>query len=144
MNVGAAGTATGGLIFPIIAQQLMPRVGFAWTVRAMGAVVIVNAGVILVVSRARLVGRRTGPLFEWSAFRERPYTLFCAAMFLNWWAPYFAFFYVSTDCFGFGADSGTTFCDDSLTRGFWGHRSACLQRRDSGLTRLCLSRFSCS
>ncbi|KAK4447837.1 major facilitator superfamily domain-containing protein [Podospora aff. communis PSN243] len=94
MGIGAAGTATGGLIFPVIAQRLMGRIGFAWTVRVMGCVVVVNAGVIMACSRARLVGRR-GPLFEWRAFRERPYTLFCVGMFLNWWALYFAFFYIS-------------------------------------------------
>ncbi|KAK0649262.1 major facilitator superfamily domain-containing protein [Cercophora newfieldiana] len=95
LGVGAAGTATGGLIFPIIAQQLMPRVGFGWTVRVMGVVVVVNSVVLLLLSRARLEGRRTGPLFEWGAFRERSYTLFCVGMFLNWWALYFAFFYIS-------------------------------------------------
>jgi MFS family permease len=99
MSIGAAGTATGGLLFPIIAQRLMPKVGFAWTVRVMGAVVVVNAVVILCLCRARLTRDEDGgeerPLFEWRAFRERAYTFFCVGMFLNWWALYFAFFYVS-------------------------------------------------
>ncbi|KAK0611376.1 major facilitator superfamily domain-containing protein, partial [Immersiella caudata] len=95
MGIGAAGTATGGLIFPVIAQRLMESVGFAWTVRVMGCVVVGNAVVILACSRARLAGRRRGDLFAWRAFGERSYTLFCVGMFLNWWALYFAFFYIS-------------------------------------------------
>ncbi|KAK3371065.1 major facilitator superfamily domain-containing protein [Lasiosphaeria ovina] len=95
MAIAAAGTATGGLVFPIIAQQLQPRIGFAWTVRVMGFVVVFNSVLILLLARARLPPRKAGPLLEWRAFKERGYTLFCVGMFLVWWALYFAFFYVS-------------------------------------------------
>lgn len=94
MAIAASGTATGGLIFPVIAQQLMPRVGFGWTVRTMGFVVLFNAVIITLLARARLVARKAGPILEWHAFEERACALFCMGMFFNWWALYFAFFYV--------------------------------------------------
>ena len=96
MAVTASGGATGGIIFPLIAQQLLPRVGFGWTVRTMAFVILFNAAVILSIARVRLTPRRTGPLIEWSAFKELPYTLFCIGMFFNMWAVYFAYFYVGS------------------------------------------------
>lgn len=95
MAFTASGAATGGIIFPLIAQQLLPKVGFGWTVRVMGFVILFNAVISLALARVRLAPRKTGPLFEWSAFREPSYTLFCVGMFFNLWAVYFAYFYVS-------------------------------------------------
>jgi MFS family permease len=96
MAATASGGATGGIIFPLIAQQLLPRVGFGWTVRTMAFVILFNTIVILSIARVRLPPRKTGPLVEWSAFREPSYTLFCIGMFFNLWAVYFAYFYVSS------------------------------------------------
>lgn len=44
--------------------------------------------------RLRLPPRKSGPLVEWSAFKEAPYSFFVAAMFFVYWSLYFAFFYV--------------------------------------------------
>jgi Major Facilitator Superfamily len=96
MACAASGGATGGIIFPVIAQQLLAEIGFAWTVRIMAFVICFNSAVVLSIAHVRLPPRRTGPLVEWSAFKELPYTLFCVGMFLNMWAVYFAYFYVSS------------------------------------------------
>jgi hypothetical protein len=95
MAFTASGGATGGIIFPLIFQQLEPRLGFGWAVRIMGFVVLFNAVAAAMLARVRLPPRKTGPLVEWSAFKELPYTLFCVGMFFNLWAVYFAYFYVS-------------------------------------------------
>lgn len=96
MACAASGGATGGIIFPVIAQQLLPKIGFAWTVRVMAFVICFNSVVVLSIAHVRLPPRRTGPLVEWSAFKDLPYTLFCVGMFLNLWAVYFAYFYVNS------------------------------------------------
>lgn len=96
MAFTASGGATGGIIFPLIARQLLEPLGFGWTVRIMGFVVLFNSVIIALIARVRLPPRMTGPIFEWAAFREASYSLFCAGMFFNLWAVYFAYFYVST------------------------------------------------
>lgn len=111
MACAASGGATGGIIFPVIAQQLLPKVGFAWTVRVMASVICFNSVVVLSIAHVRLSPRRTGPLVEWSAFKDLPYTLFCVGMFLNLWAVYFAYFYIST----FGKDIIHVSSSTSLT-----------------------------
>lgn len=96
MACAASGGATGGIVFPVIAQQLLPKIGFAWTVRVMAFVISFNSVIVLCIAHVRLPPRKSGPLVEWSAFKELPYTLFCVGMFLNLWAVYFAYFYVSS------------------------------------------------
>jgi hypothetical protein len=46
--------------------------------------------------RTRLPPRKTGPVVDWSSFREAPFSLYCAANFFNFWGLYFAFFYVGS------------------------------------------------
>lgn len=100
IGVMATGGATGGIIFPVIAQQLLPRVGFGWTVRVMGFVILFDAIVFLAIARPRLPPRKTGPLVEWSAFKEPAFSFFCGGMFFTFWALFFAYFYISS----FGRD----------------------------------------
>ncbi|KAI6784692.1 major facilitator superfamily domain-containing protein [Emericellopsis cladophorae] len=103
MAIAASGTSTGGVVFPLIAQQLMPRIGYGWTVRVMGFIVLFNAAVMLALVKPRFLSLERkndskvtfAGFFEWSAFREPPYTLFCTGMFAVWLALYFAFYYVS-------------------------------------------------
>lgn len=89
------GSSTGGLVFPIMVQQLLPQVGFTWTVRCMGFIVLFCFIICLSLARTRLPKRTKGPLVEPSAFRELSYSLFVVGVFLSLWAVYFSYFYVS-------------------------------------------------
>lgn len=93
--LAASGSATGGVVFPLISQQLLPRIGFGWTVRIMGFVILANVAIILSIGRTRIPGRESGPWLELGAFKEAPYTLFICGMFCIFLALYFAFSYVS-------------------------------------------------
>jgi peptide chain release factor 1 len=96
ISAAACGAATGGMVFPLIAQQLLPKVGFRWTVRVMGLVVTVASGMILLLARTRLKARKAGPLVEWAAFKEPAYVLFAVAMFFTLWPTWISYNYVST------------------------------------------------
>ncbi|KAJ4014595.1 hypothetical protein NW752_007365 [Fusarium irregulare] len=95
ISAAACGAATGGMVFPLIAQQLLPKVGFRWTVRVMGLVVTVASGIILLLARTRLRARKAGPLVEWAAFKEPAYVLFAVAMFFTLWPTWISYNYVS-------------------------------------------------
>ena len=96
IGIGASGSATGGLIFPVIVQQLLPKLYFPWTVRVIGFVMLAIHAVTIAFTKTRLPPRRSGALVEWTAFRELPYTLFAIGMFLNFWGLYFAFYYIGS------------------------------------------------
>ncbi|EFR04948.1 hypothetical protein MGYG_07949 [Nannizzia gypsea CBS 118893] len=111
MAITSGGGATGGIVFPLVAQQLLPKVGFAWTVRVMGFIMLGNASVVVCLMRGRLAPRKSGPIVEWSAFRELPYLLFCIGSFLILWAVYFAYSYISTfshDVIGISSSTSLT------------------------------------
>jgi len=95
LSLVASGAATGGLIFPAIAQSLLNKIGFGWSIRSMGFVMLFNSIVILSIARPRLPPRKTGPFIEWAAFKELPYVLFAMGTFFMLWGVYFAYFYVS-------------------------------------------------
>jgi MFS family permease len=91
----SCGNATGGVIFPLLAQQLIPRIGFPWAVRVMGFVMMINMAVVLPIAKKRLPPRKSGPLVEWSAFKDIPWVLFVVSTFLMYLVLFFAMTYVS-------------------------------------------------
>jgi MFS family permease len=96
ISISACGAATGGLVFPAIAQTLLHRIGFAWTIRVMGFVLLFNAVVVMACVRQRLPPRKLGPLIEFKAFTEPSYTFFAMGTFFCFWGVYYAYYYVSS------------------------------------------------
>lgn len=81
LAIAACGSATGGLIFPSMMRELLPRVGFATAMQAVGAVQAVTLGIGCVFLRQRIKPRRNGGLVDWSAWREGEYVFYAAASF---------------------------------------------------------------
>ena len=92
--ISASGSATGGIIFPVIVRQLLPSIGFGWTVRVLGFVILALDLVTFAFLRTRLPPRRSGAIVEWAALKEVTFTLYIIGMFFNFWGLYFAFYYV--------------------------------------------------
>ena len=90
----SSGTATGGVVFPIIARQLLGRVGIGWTIRTMGFVFLANAAIALALIRPRPMGRKKGSLIEFRSFLDPWYSLFSLGMLLVVLGLYFVYYYV--------------------------------------------------
>lgn len=104
------GSGTGGMLLPGLVKALMPTIGFGWTVRVLGFVMLATSIPATLLLQTRLPPRRAGPLVEWVAFKEPTYVLFCLGMFLNFWGLYFAFYYVGA----FGrSELGLTYSDST-------------------------------
>lgn len=95
VGTAASGTATGGVVFPLIAQHLLPVIGFPWTVRVMGFIMLGTMMLPLFFMRSRLPPRQTGPLVDFAAFKELPYFLFAIGNSLCFLGLYFPIYYVS-------------------------------------------------
>ncbi|OBR12152.1 Major facilitator superfamily transporter [Colletotrichum higginsianum IMI 349063] len=96
LAVSTTGTGVGSLIFPSTLQYLVPQVGFPWAVRCSAFVALAVATIANMLLRPRLPPRKSGPLVEWTAFREGPYILFTLGVFFYFMALYFGFFYINT------------------------------------------------
>jgi MFS family permease len=92
----ALGSCTGGVVFPIVVQQCLPKLGFPWTIRIIGFIMLVLNIITIALYRTRLPPRKTGPIVDWDSFKEAPFTLYCAGMFFSFWGLYFAFFYIGS------------------------------------------------
>lgn len=98
VGLAASGAATGGLIYPVLINQLLynHQIGFAWTIRAAGLLMLITHIFGLVFFRPRLPPRTTGPLIELGAFTEPPFVFFTLCYFFTFWGLYFAWFYLGT------------------------------------------------
>lgn len=81
IGIAAAGSATGGMVFPALVEQLLPKIGFPWTMRMLAFIQLTCLGVCNVLMRTRLPPRKTGALVDWKSFREVTYSLFAVGMF---------------------------------------------------------------
>lgn len=82
IGFAACGSVTGGVLYPVMVRQLLPSVGFGWTMRAIGLIEAVTLGIAIFCLRTRLPPRRSGPLLEWVAFKELEYTFYALGCFL--------------------------------------------------------------
>ncbi|TDZ17984.1 Aspyridones efflux protein apdF [Colletotrichum orbiculare MAFF 240422] len=94
-GVTAAGATVGGLAFPGMVRQLLPRVGLGWTMRTIALIQLVTLAVAGLLIRTRVPPRRAAPLVEWAAFRESEYSFYAAGAFMCFWGIYFAFHYLA-------------------------------------------------
>ncbi|QDS71245.1 hypothetical protein FKW77_000182 [Venturia effusa] len=94
LSIVACGGATGGIIFPAIAQSLLYRIGFPWTIRIMAFVMLAIAIAVFPFSQPRPQTRVAQPWMDKTAFREPSYVLFCIGIFFSFWGLFFAYYYV--------------------------------------------------
>lgn len=90
------GNSMGGAIYPVIARQLLPQIGFGWTARVLGFINLACLLVALAFLKPRLPPRKSGPFLDTSAFKDPIFMAFVFAIFFALWANYYTFYYVST------------------------------------------------
>ena len=95
VGLATTGNSVGGVVYPIVVRQLLPMVGFAWTVRVLGFINMTFFALALAFMRPRLPPRRSGPVIDWTAFREPVYVTYVAGLFFLVWTVYYTFSYVS-------------------------------------------------
>ncbi|KAK3680334.1 hypothetical protein LTR37_021321 [Vermiconidia calcicola] len=90
------GNSFGGAIYPVMVRQLLPQIGFPWTVRVIGFVNLACLGMGLAFMRPRLPPRKAGPLVEWQAFTEIPYLSVIAGLSLVFGGLFFSYYYIAS------------------------------------------------
>ncbi|EXJ84172.1 hypothetical protein A1O3_04839 [Capronia epimyces CBS 606.96] len=82
MGIGIAGSSLGGVVFPIALNQLLrkPNLGFGWSVRIVGFIVLALLAPSCLFIKARLPPRNTS-FFLPRAFKELRYTSLVGSSF---------------------------------------------------------------
>lgn len=93
------GNSFGGGVYPVVVRQLLPKIGFPWTVRILGFLNMAFLLATIAFMRPRLPPRKAGPLIEWQAFREFPYVALVIGFSFVFGALFFSYYFVSIACF---------------------------------------------
>jgi len=105
LGIVAAGGSVGGMIIPIIVQNLIPRIGFPWTMRTLALMLLFTTGIMNVCLRRRLAPVKTsGGIFNWRAFKYKPFTLYTLAVFVCFFGLYTLLTYIDVSAANAGID----------------------------------------
>ena len=96
LSLAACGAPFGGIMFPLMARQLTPKIGYPWTIRIFGFTMLFNSALILLLGKPRKFKKDKRPLFDLAAFREPVFLTFSIGIFFTLWGLYIAYFYTQT------------------------------------------------
>ncbi|KAF8875255.1 MFS general substrate transporter [Mucidula mucida] len=91
----AVGSSIGGTIIPIAARNLIPKVGFPWTMRIIGFILLVG-----LATSNMLVKRRLPP---------PPFSFYCASTFVLFFGMYTVLTYIDVSAVSHGIDENFSF-----------------------------------
>ncbi|OJA11208.1 hypothetical protein AZE42_05766 [Rhizopogon vesiculosus] len=80
LGVTAVGSSSGSTVFPVMAQKLIPLIGFKWTIRVFGFILIATLGTANLLLQRRLPPSNVhGGLFNLKAFHNKAFTFYCTS-----------------------------------------------------------------
>jgi MFS family permease len=80
IGIITTGSATAGIIFPIMLERLINEVGFPWAVRIQGFISLATLGCTIPFARQRLPPRKRGGIIEYQALKEPAFALYTLGM----------------------------------------------------------------
>ncbi|KZT52001.1 MFS general substrate transporter [Calocera cornea HHB12733] len=95
MGMIVMGSSVGGIVFPIMLNNILQRSSFAWTVRAAGFLVLgCLVAANLLMSTRLPPGKTKDQASVVAFFKEAHYVLFLAGIFFVFWGVTFPLFYI--------------------------------------------------
>lgn len=94
-GVAAMGGAIGGIVFPLMLQNLFPKVGWGWATRIQGFVFVVLLVLANLLVRSRLPPKPNQSIMpDFMIFRQLNFALVTAGTFFMEWVRFSFFFFV--------------------------------------------------
>ncbi|KAJ6519091.1 major facilitator superfamily domain-containing protein [Mycena sanguinolenta] len=118
MGFSAMGSSIGGTIFPIATHKLIPLVGFPWTMRICGFMLIFTLSIAnLAVTRRLPPKNLKGGLLNLRAFRSPPFTVYCINGFVAFLGLYTVLTYIDLSAVAAGVSPDFSFYLVSIANG---------------------------
>ncbi|KAI1123129.1 monocarboxylate permease-like protein [Nemania abortiva] len=97
LGIVVAGSSVGGIVLPILMTQLIPRIGFPWTVRILGFIALFCCGIACFTVKSRLPPQPKPFHFMELVrpFKELRFALVVVASFFVFWGLYLPFNYLN-------------------------------------------------
>lgn len=93
IGIAASGSSLGGVIYPIVFHRLLPKIGFGWTTRVLGFIMLATIFVPNICMRVRILPPKSRSLFDPKAFFIPAYSLVTLGFFLGFMGLNMPFFY---------------------------------------------------
>ena len=97
-GIAATGSSLGGVVFPLMLQNLYPKLGFAWATRILGFIFVFLLILANILIRSRFPSKplkKIELLPDIRIFRSAPYTLLVMGVFLSEWSLFIPINYIS-------------------------------------------------
>lgn len=110
-GIAATAGSVGGMVFPLVLRSLLPRVGFAWTTRILGFILLALAVPANLLLRARLPPseRVASVIPQWSLFLDMKFTLTALGVWLLEWGIFVPLTFVVSYASDYGQDTDTSY-----------------------------------
>ncbi|OTB14327.1 hypothetical protein K445DRAFT_319138 [Daldinia sp. EC12] len=113
MAVGVAATAgsVGGIVFPLFLQAVIPKLGFAWSTRIIGFILLFLSIIANLLVRSRLPPS-THPvriLPDWTLFKDLKFTLCCVGVWFMEWGIFTPLTYIVSYAAAHGQDANAAY-----------------------------------
>ncbi|KAL0574829.1 hypothetical protein V5O48_007127 [Marasmius crinis-equi] len=110
MGLAAMGSSVGGIIFPIAARRLIVQVGFPWTMRILGFILLFCLAIPNVTLARRLPPKNIeGGLFNWAAFRNPAFSCYTLCTMVTFLGLYTVLMYIDISAQSVGVSEDVSF-----------------------------------
>ncbi|KAK0498269.1 major facilitator superfamily domain-containing protein [Armillaria luteobubalina] len=110
MGLIATGASIGGTVFPIVARRLINAVGFPWTMRIIGFILVAGLGIANLTMKRRLPPVNSpGGILNLRAFKSAPYAIWCLSTFVAFLGLYTVLIYISVSATVYGVSPDLAF-----------------------------------
>lgn len=82
IGITTCGSCTGGLVYSAIMRQLIPTLGFPWTMRVIALIQLVTLGMANVCLRPRTKVQKATSWVDWTAFEDFRFNYYTVSVFL--------------------------------------------------------------
>ncbi|EAT90704.2 hypothetical protein SNOG_02492 [Parastagonospora nodorum SN15] len=93
IGIAASGSSLGGVLYPIVFHRLLPTLGFGWTTRVLGFIILATMVIPNLCMRIRILPAKKRSLLDFGAFRIPAYSFQVAGFFCGFMGLYVPFFY---------------------------------------------------
>ncbi|QKX60182.1 uncharacterized protein TRUGW13939_07325 [Talaromyces rugulosus] len=129
IGVTIAGSSLGGVVWPIVVHELIqkPNIGFPWTIRISGFIMLPILAVSSIIARPPLVSKPTGdqaqkqsppsPAWDWAIINKKEMLLTAFGFFFTYFGMFTPFFFVTSYAIQHGFSSNLAFYTISMING---------------------------
>ncbi|OTB00546.1 hypothetical protein M426DRAFT_324213 [Hypoxylon sp. CI-4A] len=107
MGIVTSGSSLGGVVYALMFQGLLSRVGFGWATRIMGFTSFATISVSLFTLRKRTEAAEIRSLIDRQALGERPYVIYCLGISFSYLAFFVPIFYLQNYALSHGLEGRT-------------------------------------